>query len=125
MAQIINECGGQAIHRSFPYALEWPDLSKIHFNAAVVMTRDWSIAARSQANVGHVADYQKGLSNLQVAYPKILEQLGSRPWVLVSLEALYARPELTIQTILGIIPGLHPPAKMPEIRDENAKYIKP
>lgn len=116
--------GAEAIHRSFPHGGQWPNLSEIDFDAAVVMARVWEPTVKSQVNARHVASVEAGYLNLRDAYPRILSQIGPRPWVLVTFEGLYQYPAMTIRSILATIPDLHWPSAelVLELRDENRKY---
>lgn len=122
--RLLTEMGAEAIHRSFPHGGQWPNLSEIEFDAAVVMARIWEPTVKSQVKARHVAVEAKGWSNLQEAYPLILSQIGPRPWVLVTYEGLYQYPAMTIRSILASIEGLHWPSAeiVLELRDENRKY---
>jgi hypothetical protein len=125
MAEIIHAMGGTPIHRSFPYGVEhsWPDLSKIDFDSAVVMVRNWEPTIQSQIRVGHVESRETGLLNLQNAYQQIFAGLIGKPYIIVSYEALIHDLRMTIRSIAFAIPGLTVNWRaLPDITDENKKY---
>ncbi len=138
---LIPEANGRPIvwRRSFPHGGEWPKVPDLYRSLrdkdyevrAVVMTRDWLAMRKSQIEAGHVAGHAggqhdletKALQNIREAYNRIfggLHNADTMPYVMVSYEGLYQRPEITIRHTLDTLgwPGLGF-----EIVDGNEKWL--
>lgn len=106
--------------RSIPHARQFPPLAQMattlrdmgYTVSALVMTRDWYCAAKSQVIAGHVASEEEGLCNLRKAELHIAEQLRDVHYIRVSYEGLVQRPEMTVWRALNL----------PTVKDENEKY---
>jgi hypothetical protein len=87
--------------RSFPHAREVPDVVAMadrlrllgYSVQALVISRDWYAAARSQVKAGHVPDVVMAERNLSNAYPYIFRGLAAAncPWRGVSYESLASK----------------------------------
>src|SRR5690606_16514609 len=121
-ARLIDQMGGTGVHRSCPHDREWPNLTGIAFDAAVVMTRDWTAAIESQLHAGHVEDRPTAEEHLQRAYPHLLRQLErlGRPWRLVSYEALILHQAGVLAGLAAWL-GLNPGGVLEPVTDENTK----
>jgi hypothetical protein len=108
--------------RSVPHARQFPPLRDMaaqltamgYTVSALVMSRDWYAASKSQIAAGHVASEDEAITNLRKAYPYIYEQITGVPYRVVNYEALIQRPAAVMWQVL----------RLPEVRDENGKYYQ-
>lgn len=108
--------------RSVPHARQFPPLAEMagqlssmgYEVSALVMTRDWYAASKSQISAGHVASEDEAVINLRKAYHHICEQLNGIPFQMVSYEALIQRPEKVVWRVLCL----------PTVKDENEKWYE-
>lgn len=119
--------------RSYPHALQWPDLPDLaaqaraagYLPAALVIMREGIACARSQVRVGHVLTIEDATANIQRAHIAIYSGIlrADMACSTVSYEALVLHP---IPTILGLYNAfdLTPPARLPDIYDGNARHYE-
>jgi len=129
-SRLVEQMGAEALHRSVPHGgreageRHWPALSRLQWDAAVVMTRDWWAAVPSQLT-RHVETEKEAWHNLQRAYAELTRQLqrSGKPWRFVSYESLVARPQVVVENIAEWL-GLHTAGVTEEIRDGNEKWLR-
>lgn len=118
-AIVRDYIGVDAIHRSLPYAGEWWNWHDLPDARFVVIQRrpdvtTQSILARHMAAdaAQHRADWQRAIA--------MLATIANAYWL--SYEALTAAPRVQADNIAAWL-GVTPSGAMPEIVDNNAKWL--
>lgn len=118
--------------RSVPHARQWPNITgmvgRLRLNGydvrAVVTTRNWYCASRSQIKACHVPDAETALANLSRAYVWIFEHLSRAdvPYAMCHYDLLANRGRHALEPVMWLLD-----LPMPDdiaFYDGNAKWFK-
>lgn len=91
----------------------------------IVMVRQWQCQLLSQVKANHVANALEALDSSRQAMEHIMREVAGLHWLLVSYDALVARPNLYgLNVMTNLLPKQDVIMGLDEIRDANAKYYR-
>jgi hypothetical protein len=99
LVRMLTEAGATVLHHPMPMSTHtsedgvWTVFSRLEWDAAVVITRDFHCTIKAQVEAGHVRDEAHAIERTRAALTNIYVQLGicNKPWFPVTYESL-ARP---------------------------------
>src|SRR5687768_16719457 len=90
-AYILQKCGAEITHRSYPHAFEWPgDAVVADHDAMVFVSRDMYATVMSQLENDHVRSVETAVSNIRTAHLRATDQAFrlNKPIYYVTIESL-------------------------------------